>query len=165
MFFLLRVAFFWLVVLLVLLPFALKGQEGRDVSVFDAFGAAQALVADARGFCARQPDACAVGGQMVTHVVEKAQSGFRWVYEFTGGAPGAGKGMAAPAAPLPATAATPAQRSGLPAALTPNDMQPVWGGGENVQPVLPPSTPAATPALPFAPTAPAAPPLPPRRPA
>lgn len=154
MFFLLRVAFFWLVVLIILVPFALKGQDGQDVSVFDAFGAAQAVVADARGFCQRQPDACAVGGQMVTHVVQKAQSGFRWVYEFTGGAQGAGKTAAAPAGP-PAPA------------LTPHDMQPVWGGSDNVQPILPPSMPGPAPAaaqpLPFAPVP--APPLPPRRPA
>lgn len=138
MFFLLRIAFLCLVVMLVLVPFGLKGQDGKDVSVFDALGAMQAVVSDARGFCDRQPDVCAVGGQLATNVKQKAQNGFRWIYEMSGGAP-ATTGSVLPAAPD----AAPAQRSSLPAGLTPADMAPAWGGGANVQPVLPPSMPAA----------------------
>jgi len=132
--------------LLLLVPFALKGEAGKEVSVFDAFGAAQAFVADARGFCDRQPQACAVGGQMLSHVGEKAHAGLKWVYESLGdGRPAdAGHGAA------------PAQRPAGPLDLTPQDLAPTWGGTPGAQPVMPPS--ATQPQ-------PAAPPVPPRRPA
>lgn len=146
MFFLLRMAFLCLVVMLVLVPFGLKGQDGKDVSVFDALGALQAVVADARGFCDRQPDVCAVGGQLATNVKHKAQTGFRWVYEMSGGAPATTGSL--PPAPPAALDAAPAQRSSLPPGLTPADMAPAWGGGAHVQPVLPPSMPAAAPEAP-----------------
>lgn len=144
MFFLLRLAFAICLVLLIL-PLGLKGQDGREVSVFETFGAVQALVADLRGFCDRQPQACAVGGQMATHLVEKAQVGAKWLYESIGHAPASdGK----PDAPRPAGSAA--------GSLTPEDLAPVWGGGENGRTILPPGV---------QPPGPAQPPLPPRRPA
>lgn len=156
MFFLFRVAF-WLGLLLLLLPLGLKGTNGSDVSVFDAFGAVQAVVADARGFCARQPDACAVGGQMATHLTEKAQVGAKWLYDTIGAKdaeasrPDAPVDATRPAhdpAPDPARAAAPAGTTGA-LELTPQDLAPVWGGGDKGQAVGP---------------APHAPPAPARRP-
>ncbi|MFG1477487.1 DUF5330 domain-containing protein [Xanthobacter sp. V4C-4] len=126
MFFLLRVAF-WVALVLLLLPLGLKGTSGQDVNVFDAFGAVQAVVADARGFCSRQPDACAVGGQMATHLVEKAQAGAKWLSDtLTSHDPNA-----APAAEAPAAGSAGAQ------GLTPQDLAPAWGGGDKVQPAGP----------------------------
>lgn len=149
MFFLFRLAF-WLGLVLLLLPFGLKGSDGQDVSVFEAFGAVQAVVADARGFCERQPQACAVGGQMVGHLTEKAQVGAKWLYQALGTAGGDGQpGAHPPSAPGSAGVLE----------LTPQDLLPAWGGGEAGRTVLPAAGPG--PAVP----APAGPPLPPRRPA
>lgn len=150
MFFLLRLAF-WLGLVLLLLPLGLKGTDGKEVSVFDAFGAAQALVADLKGFCERQPQACAVGGQMAGHLVEKAQAGAKWLHDSIGSAP-AGEGAAHPPAGLSGTG----QAGALD--LSPQDLLPVWGGGENGRTIQPQGVQPAAPA-------PLAPPLPPRRPA
>ncbi|MFG1430219.1 DUF5330 domain-containing protein [Xanthobacter sp. V2C-8] len=127
MFFLLRMAF-WISLVLLLLPLGLKGTSGQDVSVFDAFGAVQAVVADARGFCARQPEACAVGGQMATHLAEKAQAGAKWISDTLAAR------ESTPAAE-PAAAGTQALS---PQSLTPQDLAPGWGGGEKVQPAAAP---------------------------
>lgn len=130
MFFLLRTAF-WIALVLLLLPLGLKGTSGQDVSVFDAFGAAQAVLADARGFCERQPDACAVGGQMVSHLAEKAQAGAKWVSD-TLSSHNSNAGPGASAAQSPQD-------------LTPQDLAPAWGSGEKVQPASAPQ-PAPVPA-------------------
>lgn len=163
MFFLLRMGFL-LAVVLALLPLGLKGESGRDVSVFEAFGLVQAVIADARGFCDRQPQACDVGGQMAVHLKEKAQVGARWLYQAVGEAqaPDAAKAASTAAgAPAPAGTAISLDPARMPSAgqlnLTPQDLLPAWGGGGNLQ-----ATPPA-PALPA--SLPAAAPLPPRRPA
>ncbi len=63
MFFLLRVAF-WLSIVVVLLPSGPKTDpNAASVGTFEAIGAAQAAIKDARGFCEREPEACAVGSQ------------------------------------------------------------------------------------------------------
>ena len=62
MFFLLRLAF-WLGVVLLLLPSGAGTQHSaatNTVSASQAVSAASATVGDLRGFCARQPDACSV---------------------------------------------------------------------------------------------------------
>ncbi|MGQ3675986.1 DUF5330 domain-containing protein [Xanthobacter sp. TB0139] len=119
MFFLLRMTF-WIGLLLLLLPLGLKGTTGKDVSMFDAFGAVQAVVADAGGFCERQPEACAVGGQMVAHLTEKAQAGAQWLAET-----------------LSEQAAAPTNLAQDGAGLTQHDLAPEWGGGDKAQPVGP----------------------------
>jgi hypothetical protein len=81
MFFLLRMAF-WLGVVLVLLP-TLAPQRGAStnaVGAVDAISAASATVGDLKGFCARQPDACTVGSQMATAIGYKAQAGAKMLY-------------------------------------------------------------------------------------
>lgn len=163
MFFLFRLAF-WLGLVLLLLPFGLKGSDGRDVSVFDAFGAAQALVTDLRGFCDRQPQACAVGGQMAGHLAEKAQVGARWVYETIGRHEGA-----PPALPAPVPGQAPSQQGAAKSGaleLTPQDLLPLWGGGDAAKLVVPQGfQPAAAPTPQVTTPAQPQPPLPPRRPA
>ncbi|TCT02972.1 DUF5330 domain-containing protein [Aquabacter spiritensis] len=137
MFFLIRMAF-WLAVVLMLLPISTSEDGTRQIGAFQALGAAQSAFSDVGGFCQRQPDACAVGGQLLAHLGDKAQAGAKWLYENIG------------SAQVPVETgdtAPPAVHS-----LTPQDLAPAWGGaiGE-----------AQKPAAPAAPSIP----LPPRRPA
>jgi hypothetical protein len=83
MFFLLRMAF-WLGLVLVLLPRdkAPEADKGPQVSASEAVLAATAAVSDMTQFCTRQPAACAVGGQAASVVGERAQAGAKKVYEF-----------------------------------------------------------------------------------
>jgi len=82
MFFLLRVAF-WLSVVVILLPSAPTSNPGRpQVGAVEALGAAQAAVEDARGFCSRRPDACETGSQAFHTFGQKAQHGAKILYEF-----------------------------------------------------------------------------------
>jgi len=83
MFFLLRMAF-WLGLVLVLLPRdkAPDPDKGPQVSASEAVLAATAAVSDMSQFCTRQPAACAVGGQAATVVGERAQAGAKKVYDF-----------------------------------------------------------------------------------
>src|ERR1700728_1691472 len=82
MFFLLRMAF-WLGVVLLLLPTgsAPHGPSISDVGASNAISAASATVGDLRGFCTRQPDACTVGAQVATAIGYKAQAGAKMLYD------------------------------------------------------------------------------------
>src|ERR1700719_5404747 len=83
MFFLLRMAF-WLGVVLVLLPSgsAQHATQTSDVGASDAVSAASATVRDMRGFCGRQPDACTVGSQVAVSLGYRAQAGAKMLYDF-----------------------------------------------------------------------------------
>lgn len=82
MFFLLRVAF-WLSIVVVLLPSGPNTDpNAASVGTFEAIGAAQAAIKDARGFCEREPEACAVGSQALQVFGQKAQNGAKMLYEF-----------------------------------------------------------------------------------
>src|SRR3974390_1054598 len=83
MFFLLRMAF-WLGLVLILLPSGTsqQGPAVSDVGASDAISAASATVSDVRGFCSRQPDACSVGSQVAVALGYKAQAGAKMIYEF-----------------------------------------------------------------------------------
>jgi hypothetical protein len=81
MFFLLRMAF-WLGLVLVLLPRDKTPESDKlpQVSVSDAVQAATAAVSDMGQFCKRQPQACEVGGQAATVIGTRAQDGARKIY-------------------------------------------------------------------------------------
>jgi hypothetical protein len=81
MFFLLRLAF-WLGLVLVLLPRDKTPDSEKlpQLSVSDAVQAATAAVSDMSQFCKRQPAACEVGGQAATVIGVRAQDGARKVY-------------------------------------------------------------------------------------
>jgi len=83
MFFLLRMAF-WLGIVLILLPSGTAQQTpaASEVAASDAISAASATVQDLRGFCTRQPDACTVGSQVATTLGYKAQAGAKMLYQF-----------------------------------------------------------------------------------
>lgn len=81
--FLIRMAF-WIGLVLVLLP-ADKTPDSEkmpQVGAADAVSAASAAMSDLGQFCARQPHACAVGGQAATVIGHRAQSGAKKVYDF-----------------------------------------------------------------------------------
>ena len=142
MFFLLRVAF-WLSIVIILLPSgtAKKADQQAMVSPMEALGAAQAAVEDARGFCARKPEACEIGSQALQTFGQKAQLGSKYLYEFLSdrfGEPHSDK-----------VTGTIGERPGR-QTLTPADAAPAWKS--------PSSAPAEHRTLPV----PA--PLPPRRP-
>jgi hypothetical protein len=81
MFFLLRMAF-WLGLVLVLLPRDKTPESEKlpQISVSDAVQAATAAVSDMGQFCKRQPQACEVGGQAATAIGVRAQDGARKIY-------------------------------------------------------------------------------------
>ena len=120
MFFLIRVAF-WLGIVLVLLPsgdYRPKGQEPK-IGAADAVNAATAAVSDLSGFCGRQPDACEVGGQAAVALGQRAQAGARYLFDIlqdklapteTGSVPRGTDGKSVPS-----------QHT-----LTPADLKPEW---------------------------------------
>jgi hypothetical protein len=102
---------FWLTVVLVLLPSG--GSQTKSnvlVSAGDAMSAAKATVTDARSFCDRQPEACAIGSQAAVAIGHRAQAGAKMLYDYlnehfgaddsgSGANAGTGRSMAQAAAP------------------------------------------------------------------
>jgi hypothetical protein len=82
MFFLLRMAF-WLGLVLVLLPREKTPESDKlpQVGASEAVSAATAAVSDMSQFCKRQPAACEVGGQAATVLGQRAQDGARKLYQ------------------------------------------------------------------------------------
>src|SRR5712672_4569367 len=80
--FLLRMAF-WLGVVLVLLPSASTQPTPKaQVGTVEAVTAARAAVGDLRSFCDRQPEACSIGSQAAVTIGHRAQAGAKMLYEF-----------------------------------------------------------------------------------
>jgi hypothetical protein len=82
MFFLLRMAF-WLGLVLVLLPREKTPESDKvpQIGASEAVSAATAAVSDMGQFCKRQPTACEVGGQAATAIGQRAQDGARKIYK------------------------------------------------------------------------------------
>src|SRR6201986_1476030 len=82
MFFLLRMAF-WLGLVLVLLPREKTPESEKlpQIGASQAVQAATAAVSDVSQFCKRQPAACEVGGQAATLIGQRASDGARKVYQ------------------------------------------------------------------------------------
>ena len=82
MFFLLRMAF-WLGLVLVLLPREKTPESDKmpQIGASEAVSAATAAVSDMGQFCKRQPAACEVGGQAATVLGQRAQDGARKLYK------------------------------------------------------------------------------------
>jgi hypothetical protein len=134
MFFLLRMAF-WLSVVLILLPTGSSQPDpANSVAAGEAISAASATVGDLRQFCTRQPDACTVGTHVATELGYKAQAGAKMLYEFltdtlapknTGSIAGSRFAKAAPDKPAMdrATFDRASQNT-----LTTTDLAPAWRG-------------------------------------
>ncbi|MDB5654984.1 MAG: hypothetical protein JWQ94_2597 [Tardiphaga sp.] len=82
MFFLLRMAF-WLWLVLVLLPRDKTPESDKlpQIGTSEAVSAAGAAMSDMGQFCKRQPAACEVGGQAATVLGERAKEGARKIYQ------------------------------------------------------------------------------------
>ncbi|MEP6838641.1 MAG: DUF5330 domain-containing protein [Bradyrhizobium sp.] len=82
MFFLLRMAF-WLGLVLVLLPRDKTPESDKlpQVGASEAVSAATAAVSDMGQFCKRQPAACEVGGQAATVIGQRAKDGAQKLYK------------------------------------------------------------------------------------
>jgi hypothetical protein len=82
MFFLLRMAF-WLGLVLVLLPTEKTPESEKlpQIGASEAVSAATGVVSDMSQFCVRQPAACEIGGQAATVIGHRAQAGARKVYQ------------------------------------------------------------------------------------
>ncbi len=81
MFFLLRMAF-WLGLVLVLLPRDATPDSEKlpQIGASEAISAATATVSDMTQFCARQPAVCQIGGQAAVVIGHRAQDGARKLY-------------------------------------------------------------------------------------
>lgn len=78
--FLLRMGF-WFSLVLLALPFgAVEGQD-ETVGPLQAFFAARAAVEDMRGICERQPDVCATGRAAMQTIGARAKESARIAYE------------------------------------------------------------------------------------
>jgi hypothetical protein len=127
MFFLLRMAF-WLGLVLVLLPREKTPESEKlpQLGASEAVSAATAAVSDMSQFCKRQPAACEVGGQAATVIGHRAQEGARKLYQIITdkrssdhtGSIGGVENAADASAPGVAPRDT----------LTPDDLQAEWGG-------------------------------------
>lgn len=124
-------AAFWLTIVILLLPASEQRPTASTpkVGASEAVSAATAAVSDMRQFCARQPDACAVGSHAAAAFGQKAQTGAKMLYEFLSDRAGPNEtgSLAAKPAGHP-TAGSPAQPSQH--TLTPADLTPAWRGPE-----------------------------------
>ena len=75
---------FWVGLVLLFLPFGDEPLEGNQSSASraDMLHAAQGLVTDVSGICARSPEVCSVGGEALRIVGQKAKYGAKSVYQF-----------------------------------------------------------------------------------
>jgi hypothetical protein len=122
MFFLIRTAF-WLSIVIMLLPTPESAKVPEaGIGAAQAVSAASATVSDMGQFCSRQPDACQVGSQAITHFGHKAQASAKWLYEKL-----TSKGSeqtGSPASPAKAVAESDSSQN----TLTSADTTPSWRG-------------------------------------
>jgi Family of unknown function (DUF5330) len=80
---LIRIAF-WMSMVIVLLPIAPSPQTATapHVGAAEALSAAVAAVSDMRQFCARQPETCAVGSQVMVQFGHTTEANVKRLYEF-----------------------------------------------------------------------------------
>jgi hypothetical protein len=115
---------FWLTLVVAFIPVP-EGERrpgAAYVSTGEAVSALSAALADARGFCARNPDACATTSNAVQGLGHKAQIGARMVQDFF-----SSERRDAPAQPA-AMPQAPAGRDTLEA----RDREPAWRGPDQV---------------------------------
>ncbi|HVY00865.1 MAG TPA: DUF5330 domain-containing protein [Pseudorhodoplanes sp.] len=126
MFFLLRIAF-WLSIVLVLLPSGTpKSTKTQTASVgaVEAVSAAGAAVSDMSQFCDRQPEACQVGAQAAAAFGQRAQAGARMVFDFINEKMAQSEtGSIRTTAVAPNHPVRPSQNT-----LRASDLQPAWRG-------------------------------------
>jgi hypothetical protein len=121
MFFLIRVAF-WLSIIIILLPTGSQQPKSTPtIETAEAVSAASAAMSDMRQFCSRQPDACTIGSHAAVAFGYKAQAGAKMLYEFLTDA----------LAPAETGSVTPSKREITAKSqdtLMPVDLAPSWRG-------------------------------------
>lgn len=129
MFFLLRMAF-WLGLVLILLPSGSGDRAAPEnaVNASEAISAASATVGDLRQFCARQPDACTVGSHVATELGYKARASAKMLYDFLTDALASKDPSKQMPKDGPKTTGTIAQRDASQDTLTPADLAATWRG-------------------------------------
>ncbi len=131
MFFLLRMAF-WLGLVLVLLPREKTPESDKlpQIGASEAVSAATAAVSDMSQFCMRQPAACEVGGQAATVIGQRAQDGARKLYQSSPTrsrpTPPTRRRRIIPARSAAPTMPTPRPQRAPRDTLTPDDMVAEW---------------------------------------
>ncbi len=123
MFFLLRVAF-WLSIVLVLLPSGTASkapQNQSQLGAVETLTAAGAAVSDMTQFCERQPDACDVGAQAAVAFGQRAQAGARMVFDFINEKVAKNDTGSVKPTPVSTAGAKNSQHT-----LRTSDMQPAW---------------------------------------
>jgi hypothetical protein len=125
MLFLIRTAF-WLLIIILLLP--TDGQQQNQI-----YGTAEAAVRDVAGFCDRNPDTCATGKNAFNVLVTKTEFGAQllmgFIRERTGMDAGENTAFAEPVAdPEADPAADPAAWNASEDTLKPEDREVAWGG-------------------------------------
>lgn len=160
MFFLLRIGF-WLTIVFLLLPAVTGGPSPHGasgsgeppVSAVEALSAASSAVADAGGFCERQPQACTIGAGLIAMISERAEAGARFALSY----------LSEQILEEKRKAATRALGAPTGDTLTTHDLSPNWQGPKLPAALVAPSAPDPAEARPAAPAN--AVPLPPKRPA
>jgi uncharacterized protein DUF5330 len=131
MFFLLRMAF-WLGLVLILLPSGSSEQAApaNQVNASEAISAASATVGDLRQFCTRQPDACTVGSHVATELGYKAQAGAKMLYDFLTETMASKRGAKDSSRDSPKVTGSLGSGPGKASqnTLTPADLVPAWRG-------------------------------------
>ncbi len=74
---------FWFSLVVMLIPVnpADLDADQRPVSTLETVGLAQSLYRDASGFCARNPQSCETGQELLSQFAVKAKTGLAWVTE------------------------------------------------------------------------------------
>jgi hypothetical protein len=125
MWFLVKCAF-WLSIVVMVLPTP-EGERRADAAQVSAAEAASVLttaLADARGFCSRNPDACTTGAQALQTFGEKAQNGARMLHDFISEQLAQSRHLSPP----PGSRARSGDRPAIEGqdTLTPRDLEPAW---------------------------------------
>jgi hypothetical protein len=126
---------FWLTVVLMFLPVSEEGRRAgvADVSTGEAVSVLTAALNDVRGFCSRNPEACATGAQAVQGLGYRAQSGARMLQDFINEQLAETRNLTPP--PGSGRATSPAQpAAGGHDTLAPTDREPAWRTPEPPQP-------------------------------
>lgn len=125
--FLLRMAF-WLTVVLVLLPSAGSQPTPKlSVGALEAMTAAKATVTDMQSFCERQPEACTVGSQAAVAIGHRAQAGAKILYDYLSEHFGPADGAPATVPPTDKSRSPPRNSQHT---LSPADLTPGWRGSQ-----------------------------------
>lgn len=135
MFFLLRLVF-WLGVVCVLLPSGKQASPDAQFNATQAVTLATAAVSDARGFCDRQPDACAVGGKVAVALGHKAEAGARTLFQLVTSSISKTEEPAQKSAARTSAARLVPVSASERGTLTPGDLDPAWHNPASVP--LPP---------------------------